>query len=282
MNKTTDLLDTIEKTCLEDLEGELEEEFHKPSEERDLEKMRELIETISYIKGDDSVEHFSKQKEQINQRVKDERTIWITRRKKRLAAAAACAVVLFGLNQASLNAYGENVFSRVYHFTKGGISIMVGENNTVEPTKVTTESPTYLEEVIELPTTPDDPYGIRAVCAENGLYPMTPKYIPDGFKLVRMVVDDDQASTDIVFRYKKEKEMINLYYTYHKTDNQYSFGVPTESDSIQELTINNQVFTVIKESKQLKAFCINDNLLCNICTYDIDDSESYKILYSIS
>ncbi len=83
------------------------------------------------------------------------------------------------------------MFKRAYHFTKGGITIMIGENENTEPTSPPTAPPATdatapEEEVIELPTYPGDPYGIKAVCAEYGLYPMTPTYIPDGFNLIDM------------------------------------------------------------------------------------------------
>ncbi len=75
--------------------------------------------------------------------------------------------------------------------------------------------------------------------------------------------------------------MINLYYTFHKID-EYSFGIPTASGNIQELDINNQMFTVVKEDNQLKAFYIDDKMMCNLFTYNITYAEADRILYSFS
>ena len=281
-----ELLEKIEQTGLSDLRSELDEEMNKPSDERDLIKIRDLIDSISEIEGDDSDGAFRRQKAQIKERVKADRSIRITRRRKQLAALAACAVVLFGLNQASLNAYGENVFKRAYHFTKGGVSIMIGENDDTEPTEPPTAPPATdasapEEEVIELPTYPGDPYGIKAVCAEYGLYPMVPTYIPEGFKLVDLSENDSSISMHLVFRFVKEEKRINLYYIYPKDEND-SFALPTDSGNIMELTINNQLFTVSNDNNLSKAFYIDGKMICNLCTYNLEYNETNKILHSFS
>ncbi len=285
-NNMINLLEKIEQTGLSDLKTELDEEMNKPSDERDLIKIRDLIDSISEIEGDDSDGAFRRQKAQIKERVKADRSVRITRRRKQLVALAACAVVLFGLNQASLNAYGENVFKRAYHFTKGGVSIMIGENDNTEPTEPPTAPPATEasapeEEVIELPTYPGDPYGIKAVCAKYGIYPMTPSYIPEGFELIEITEDDDAKITDVVFRYIRGDKKINLYYTYYNIDN-VSTGIPIDTNNIQELTINNNIFTVVKEDNQMKAFYIDGKLKCNIFTYNIDYSETDRMLYSFT
>ncbi len=284
-NNMIDLLEKIEQTGLSDLKTELDEEMNKPSDERDLIKIRDLIDSISEIEGDDSDGAFRRQKAQIKERVKADRSVRITRRRKQLVALAACAALLFGLNQASLNAYGENVFKRAYHFTKGGVSIMIGENDDTEPTEPPTAPPatdvSVPEEVMELPTYPGDPYGIKAVCANYELYPLTPSFIPDGFKLVNLIQSDDSYTTDIQLTYQCREQRIIIGYIYCKSD-AGSVGIPADTGIQYEINVNSIPFAIIKEDGQYKALCLNDKLFYTIQTYGIEYDEAEKIVNSMN
>ncbi len=278
-------LNTMDAEMEAELREMLDEEMKKPVKKRDAALIAELTGAITEICGfstenicnDESISKISGKVTETGRRRK---SISV----RRISAIAACAALLFGLNQASLNAYGENVFKRAYHFTKGGITIMIGENT--EPTEPPTAPPATEasapeEEVIELPTYPGDPYGIKAVCAKYGIYPLTPTYIPEGFKLVEDYEDDTGHCTDIILHYVKEEKIINICYTLYRTDN-VSVGIPMDSTNIQETNINGKLFTVIKEDNQLKAYYIDGRLFCSVFTFNIDYSEADKILNSYS
>ena len=280
-----ELLEKIEQTGLSDLRSELDEEMNKPSSERDLIKIRDLIDSISEIEGDDSDGAFRRQKAQIKERVKADRSVRITRRRKQLAAFAACTALLFGLNQASLNAYGENVFKRAYHFTKGGVSIMIGENDNTEPTAPPTTPPATdaaapEEEVIELPTYPGDPYGIKAVCAKYGIYPMTPSYIPDRFSLTNIIEDDDSHTTNIQLTFSNNEQEIIIGYMYCKSDSG-SIVIPSDIKTPYEIGINSRQFAVFKDENQYKAVCLDDKQFYTVQSTQIEYSEYEKILLSL-
>ena len=268
-NNMIDLLEKIEQTGLSDLKTELDEEMNKPSEERDLIKIRDLIDSISEIEGDDSDGAFRRQKAQIKERVKADRSIRITRRRKQLAALAACAVVLFGLNQASLNACGETIFSRVYHFTKGGISIMVEENNSSTGIETTTDA----IEIIELPTSSDDPYGIIGVCKEHGFAPMTPTYIPNDFKLINI----DANSIHLSFKYSNG--ISDIFFNYNSSP-QGVVGIAADSNEVEEITVNTCTFATVKEDNQFKAMALHENIFYSFFTYNVSYEEAYHILNS--
>jgi hypothetical protein len=280
-------LNTMDAEMEAELREMLDEEMKKPVKKRDAAMIAELTGAITEICGfstenicnDESISKISGKVTETGRRRK---SISV----RRISAIAACAALLFGLNQASLNAYGENVFKRAYHFTKGGVSIMIGENNDTEPTEPPTAPPATgaaapEEEVIELPTYPGDPYGIKAVCAKYGIYPLTPTYIPEGFKLVEEIEDDTGHCTDLIFRYEKEDAKVIVCYTVYNKDD-VSVGIPMDSSNIQETNINGKVFTVIKEDNQLKSFYTEDRLWCSFFTFNVDYSEANRVLYSFN
>ncbi len=85
-----------------------------------------------------------------------------------ITVSAAC-LVLICANTVSVAACGTNIFSAFVQFTKGDLTIDFGKQE---------------QSVISLPTSENDPYGIKAKCAEYDVYPKTPFYLPDGFELV--------------------------------------------------------------------------------------------------
>lgn len=112
---------------------------------------------------------------------------------------------------------------------------MVGDNDDTEPEipPVTEEVPTaptaeapIEREVIELPTAPGDPYGIKAVCEKYGIYPMTPSYIPEGVELDEMYEDATGHCIDILLRYVKGEESINICYTLNALSYKRNCRVP--------------------------------------------------------
>ena len=285
-------LNTMDAEMEAELREMLDEEMKKPVKKRDAAMIAELTGAITEICGFSTEnicndESISKVSGKVTETGRKRKSISV----RRISALAACTAVLLGINQASLSAFGENVFSRVYHFTKGGINIMVGEENSTEPETptvppVTETVPTAPSaaaptgrEVIELPTYPGDPYGIKAVCAKYGIYPMTPSYIPEGFKLVEEIEDDTGHCTDLIFRYEKEDAKVIVCYTVYNKDD-VSVGIPMDSSNIQETNINGKLFTVIKEDNQLKSFYTEDRLWCSFFTFNIDYSEADRILYS--
>ena len=121
------IFDLIDDKLTSDLEEMIREEAEKRSP--DIDRLNELTDMLADIHD----ENHEKAIGDIVERAADQRIAARNNRIiRRISAIAACAVLLLGLNQVSLNTYGENVFSRVYHFTKGGINIMIGEDKPTE------------------------------------------------------------------------------------------------------------------------------------------------------
>lgn len=275
-------LNTMDAEMEAELREMLDEEMKKPVKKRDAAMIAELTGAITEICGFSTEnicndESISKISGKVTETGRKRKSISV----RRISALAACAALLFGLNQASLNAYGENVFSRVYHFTKGGISIMVGEEDGTEPQTppVTDAVPTAPSaaptegEVIELTTAPGDPYGIKAVCAENGFYPMTPAYIPEGYQLTNV----DINPVHISFKFTSGDKMIFCNYNFSAHG---SLGIAADSNELTETVINGCVFAIVKEDDQFKAMGVKDGVFYSFFTYDESYQEAFKILSS--
>ena len=114
----------MKNILINELRKELDKEMKNPKHDPDrIDELTDMIYELEF--GDDSEEHIRSAEERL---IADTEKVLTAKKTviRRLVPAAACAALLFGLNQASLNAYGENVFKRAYHFTKGGVSIMIG------------------------------------------------------------------------------------------------------------------------------------------------------------
>lgn len=183
-----------------------------------------------------------------------------------VAASAAC-LALIGANTVSVAAWGTNIFSAFVQFTKGDLTIDFGKQE---------------QAVINLPTSEDDPYGIKAKCAEYDIYPKTPFYLPEGFELVDFYADIKESFSDICFFYQNGKVKLNITYTmYADPDNIPPIGIPTDTHNLQETEINGQTMYVLKEDNQFTAAFLNDSIVYVITSNKLDYNECQKVVESM-
>ena len=186
---------------------------------------------------------------------------------KRLAAACIPLVLLLGLNAYTINAQGVNVFKALVDFVQGGV--LIGFED--EP-----------EDVIELPSSENDKYGIREKCAEYGVYPLVPEYLPDGFQLSDITIDDENTFTLLVFSYVSGKRKISISYTkYHDSKDIPSILVPSDTHNITEKEINGQTMYILEEENQFTATFLRNNMIYVIFSDGLDYEECDKIVDSI-
>ena len=170
---------------LSDLKKELADEKGKPADERDESYISELEEMIAQTEEEILSESQARSLDK-SLKMLDE---YKHPKKKNLvrivSVAAAALMVVLGLNTASMKVFGQNMFSTAYQLTKGGITI-------------STDDPSNSD---ELTVSPSDPYGMKAKCAEFGFFPVTPAYIPEGFKLIGVNAGIDEYSDLVIFMY---------------------------------------------------------------------------------
>lgn len=182
-----------------------------------------------------------------------------------VAVAAAC-VMLIGANAFTISAWGMNIISAIVQISKGGMSIDLNHNR----------------DIIELPVSEGDPYGIKAKCAEYGINPLTPYYLPEGFELTDFNEDTNVVSSDLRFYYSKGKEKLIIGYTkYFDSELIPPIGIPTDSYNLTETELNGHLMYILKEDNQFTATFLYDNIVYIITSNGLDYDECQRIIESL-
>ena len=248
----------LEEIISEELEKQLDLELKKPSPDYDL--VDELTKAILESRGKAVKEIDVKPEIQAIRQRKIKR---IRFPKWAVTVSAAC-VVLIGANMFSVSAWDMNIFSAIVKFTKGGMSVNLNQN------------------IIELPVSEGDPYGIKAKCAEYDIFPLTPHYLPEGFELVDFYSDINEVLSDICFFYQKGNVKLNITYTkYNDSENVHSVGIPTDTYNLQETEVNGQTMFISKEDNQFTATFLNDDIVCIVTSNKLDYDECQKVIKSM-
>lgn len=259
-------LSDIDMEILSDLKKNLAEEMSKPTDERDENLISELEEMIS--KTEEEIISASKKRslESVMKMLDEYEEPKRPKMYKRIFAAAACLLVVLGLNTASLKVFGQNMFSAAYQLYKGGVFIS-SESGDIEGI-VVSES---------------DPYGMKAKCAEYGFFPDTPSYIPDGFVLEKISEESDDYRDSIIFSYRKENVILNFFFMNYKTNEETPpIGIPSDTYNVTEEQINGHTTYLSKEDKQFTAVFIEKRIKHTIFSEDLNYDECQAILESMS
>lgn len=245
----------------EELEAMLDKELSKPESEIDFGLVNELSVAVNEAleQNTDNIDVESKLAELKAKEAAEKHRFRMP--KWSVGLIAACLMLVFG-NIYTVNAWNMNVFSFIVEFTKGGAVIDFSSKN---------------KEVI-LPVSEDDPYGILAVCRENGINIETPHYLPDGFILTTLEAKADKRYVSMTYkRNKKDTAYINL--TFSGYDEQ--FLIPSDKHNLSELKINGHDAVMSREDDQMiVVFGWGDSML-TLMTQNVDYDECDKILKEI-
>lgn len=246
----------------------LDQEFSKPEHERDYQKIDEITQACAVIMGDEG-----KEQAVINagiyklEKVTSSRPIRIKRRLRYLAIAVAAATMLLTANLYTVLAYQQDLLTVIVERTQNSFSVKYPEM-----------------EKIELPTTPDDPYGIKTECAKYKLGDvLAPAYLPEGFELRNCEHDVTEGySTSVWFAfYRDRKEVIKITYNYYE-ESSVSSAFPCDDFNLTEIEIQGKPAVVSKEDEQCTlAFRVNANLEITVYTNHLDYQESDKVIKSL-
>lgn len=254
-----DFINEIEQTGIADIESELDAEMSKSSGERDLRRIRELIDVLEELRG-------APNETAARRRIVSEVTAEIPairhRKIKRFTAVAACLAVAFvGADLTSHRVLGQGVLPAGYQAVMGGIhTYLDGGDGTPDP---------HENIYYDLMKEKIDQYGLDV---------MIPTYIPEGFELNRIY----ENSTTVVFYFVNGQKRVNISYRQINDMNMVaSFGIPTDTREVYEIEVNGHLFNTIKEEQQLKAWCIERNYVVNLSTYETPYAMVDDILYSM-
>ena len=265
----------LKKDALTEINHQVDEELKKSKSNQNYKKIETLLSESYEIMGNSERELDLKAEEniaKIKQMCKPKKRIKIY---QRVAAVAACLALVFGGNAYTLKAYGESLFSLIVNRTESGFTVIFnGDNNTDS----------------ETPDVKDDPYGMIAKCAEYGVYPDTPLYIPDGFELVNFKVNEYTKRTRIKINYQKNDIVLTfLFEKYNNSDDIPNKSIPSDELNLSEVQVNGTVGIVSKEKNSLNKttdqyeliYC-KDNIIYIISSDGLAYNECDKITESMT
>lgn len=260
--------DTMIDISYDELKIRLDDELKKPSNQQDFDLIDEL--TLAIIEmGGHSNDVKIDVSEKLNQiyNTANNKKILFRKIPKMVIAACVTFIVIISANVASLSVYGMNIFSTIVEFGKGTINFDFSQQEQ--------------QNTIDLPTSIDDPYGLISECQKNGMSPLLPYYIPEGYKLVNIETSNiDGFSKGINFLYKNGNKSINISVDEYEKEVPADFGFPNEDGSLQELQINELTTFVLNEGERYSTAFSKDLTLYGMHTKNVDYDILLKILDS--
>ena len=245
----------------------LDRELSKPDKQIDYGLVDRLTTSVLEVEGrkrlavdvDDELDKFR------NRVSKRNRKFFLP--KWAVSLSVACAV-LFCANCISVSAWSMNIFKALVDFVHGGV--LIGFEDRQE------------ESAIELPTSENDKYGIREKCAEYGVYPLVPEYLPDGFQLTDIETEANKYYLRVIFYYNKDDTMLTFdFQQFNNSEDIPTIGIPSDTHNITEKEINGQTMYVLEEDNQFTATFLRNNMIYVIFSDGLDYEECDKIVDSI-
>lgn len=251
------------------MKQEFDKERAKPFEKRDFDKLERLSSEMCELLDGNAEQTSDNGMERLFEKIAEEENVkgkTSARKIRKFIPAIILAVALAAMNCISVLAWDMNIVSAVIEFTKGGFSVDFGKN---------------AHEVIELPTSEDDPYGIIAECAKYEIYPETPYYLPEGFELIETSanVNEDFANIASFTFAKNDMEICFVFERYWNDTGK--IGIPSDKYNISETTVNGNPAIVSKEDKQYTITFMNGKTSFLMFTQDVSYDECEKIVASI-
>ena len=211
--------DSFKDKSADELRKMLDNELSKPSNKTDYSLVDELTTAIIETDGNNrlTVDVDEKLHQFTDKTKKHGRII---RLPKWVIGLSAACVMLFCVNYISVSAWNMNIVSAIIKFTKGGFSVNIEDSkNNID--------------IIKLPVSKEDPYGLIAECAKYDIYSEAPYYLPDGFKLGYLENNENSQMTSIIFDfYNGEKKISICYDKFHNEVEQ--IGVPSDTIIFQK------------------------------------------------
>ena len=240
-------------------------ELEKLVKKGDVEKIDEIVDFLLEVQGGcdiDDIDVNEKADEII--RSYNSKKVKKCRKRipKRFVAVVASFMVLFTTNGIVKATTNESLLSLVVDIKEGGFSI-------------------DFSKTIELPTSEDDPYGIRGECQKYGYTPDVPFYLPEGFELKHIDKSND-VSDNITntFTFKKGTGSICFAYNYYINE-MGSITVPSDEFNLSEIEVNGTKAILSQEDGQYVVNYQKDKIIYVIFIQHVDYSECDKIIESI-
>ena len=260
------LSDKFTQDALMEIDALLAKELAKPAHSWDYDKIEELIDIYIHLTGKEKeIERAAEDGIAALQKRLRTSKPRISKKFKVILAVACIVVTILIANTFTVMAWDMDVFSVIVHLSDGSFTVDFPE-----------------EEAVILPTTEDDPYGIRTECAKYGLEVEAPTYIPEGFELqdIEQKERTGYDSTVSFYFYRNGNEAILINYSLFYSRTVHS-SIPSDKFNLSEILINGKPAVVSKEDNQYSIIWANGKLESIICSQNLDYDECDKIVASL-
>ena len=272
---SNDFLDTdFKEKSIQEINKMLGEELKKPAKKRNYDKIEELTEAYAELMGTEAEVRNAMQRCLLELKSKARPKRKFTRRMRGIVITVSLAVMLFITNIITVSAFNMNVFSFIVHVGDGSFSVNFFSKKVPQ------------EDIIQLPTNSDDPYGMIVECAKNGIYPETPHYLPDGLYLVGTRAKClSQFEKYVMFNFVGENnQRITLNYDlFDNTTVMQGASFPNDEHKFQEIEVNGHPALLAEEKKDKEftlVYCCDELLMCSFSCWNIQKNEVEKIIDS--
>ncbi|MDE5753477.1 MAG: DUF4367 domain-containing protein [Oscillospiraceae bacterium] len=267
----------LKEQFIQEINRALDEEVKKPAKKRDYDKIKELTQTYTKLMGVETQLEASMQCcfSELKRQERPKRKI--TRRMRIIFATISVAVMLFIMNIITVSAFNMNVFSFIVHVADDGFSVDSLASGEISS-----------EEIIQLPVTLDDPYGMITECAKYGISPETPHYLPEGYVLTVCHHADMTSYLKLInFTFTNQndtRQTISFSFElYEDKENIKNVKFPNVEHHLNEIKINDNPAILAEEQKdnQFTVVYPIDRLLTTIFTQDVSKEEVNQIINSM-
>jgi len=254
---------SLEEDAIDELNQMIDEEISRPMKKADISRIEQSIRAYMALMGNER-ELEELKKTGIEKLRAGQRVIHVKRRKRSLVVVAIAAILAIA-NAITVHASDENIVSFIIHYTENSFSV----------------APVQETRVITLPTTPDDPYGIKGYCAKYGLTVEAPTYIPEGFHLWGVEFDiGSSVRKDVSFWFTNGK--VHLVFGYAEIyDWNARGGIPSDEFNLEEIEVNGKPAITSKEDGQYNLIYYDGNMEYFITSDSLSYAECNKIVDSI-
>ena len=193
------------------------------------------------------------------------RNKWI----RHAVSICVCIILFIGMNAWTVHVWGMNPFELIYSIVPGGI--------TLHPNDLENQPEILLN------TTKDDPYGIREKCEEYNFSPMTPSYIPDDMKLMKLSEHDGTDVKNLSFTYQSKNRTVTLNYEYVINQDMYNngtIGFPSDEYNIHTETICGKKVIISWEDQIFRAEFCDGQIVYDVFCEKLEYDTAYRILVS--
>ncbi|MCR5717971.1 MAG: DUF4367 domain-containing protein [Oscillospiraceae bacterium] len=256
---------SFEKEAFQQIDQMLDMEIEKKPSARDYDKISELTRAHAELSGEEAFIQEAAERgiRRLSEQIKKHPKLYRRKRIRIAVTVGIAAALLLTANTVTILAENQNIVSFIIEKTENSFS--------VQPIPKT---------VVELPTTPDDPYGIKAECAKYELEVEAPTYLPEGFVLWDVDVIEKDITKMISFKFHRDTEFLVLQYT-ELYDTNAKGNIPSDFFNIEEVTVNGKPAVTSKEDGQYTLLYYVGNMEYLLYSDSLSYAECDKIVASI-